>query len=126
MTVTFVNPTHEIIFRRYIDFSSYRYTNEFLAAVYLLSADPVLWSRAKKAISGRTINFEKIERARLSCYAYTLLHLAQDFFEGTTHVILSDVVDSYQISDRTCEMIFSAIGICRDGYKRIGHEKKYS
>ena len=126
MAITYKNPAHMKIYRHYVLLSPYRHTNEFLAAIYLLSADKELWFRAKKAINGKTICFDQIDNKELSCYSYTLYRLAQDFYEGLQHIGLHDIGDTYLISDKTCTLIINAINICRDGYKAIGVIKQFN
>ena len=126
MTMTYKNQAHMKIYRHYVLLSPYRHTNEFLAAVYLLSADKELWFRAKKAIDGKNIIFDQIDKKELSCYSYTLYRLAQDFYEGMQHIGLHDIGDTYLISDKTCALIINAINVCREGYDAIGINKRFN
>ena len=52
--------------------SSFRY----LSAVYLLTADKKLWSRSKKAVTANSVDFSKINSAKLEPQSYTLLTAA--------------------------------------------------
>ncbi len=126
MTVTYKNQTHMKIYMNYVLLSPYKQTNEFLAAVYFLSADKELWSCAKKAISEKKIDFENIDKNSLSCCANTLLRLAQDISEGTNHISIHDIGDPYLISAKTCELILNAVGICRYGYRVLGINKQFN
>lgn len=119
------NEAHQHIFTAYVALSPYKYSNRFLAAIFLLSAEKELWFRAKKAIEKKQIDFDRIPRTDLSSYGYALLQLAQDFYTGSQHVTLQDLGDPYLISDRTCMMIIQAIGICREGYDYIGTNRKF-
>ena len=123
--MNYKNEAHQHIFSSYVALSPYKYTNRFLAAIYLLSADKELWFRPKKAINKKEIDLEKIPRVDLGSYGYALLQLAQDFYTGTQHVSLQDLGDPYLISDKTCMLIAQAIEICREGYEAIGVRKQF-
>ncbi len=51
--------------------------------------------------------------------------MAQDIYEGTTHINLFDLSDPYLISDRTLDLVVNAMIIAREGYEATGVNKKY-
>ena len=122
--MTFKNDTHKVIFKTYLVASPLRYPKDFLAAVFLLSAEKELWRRTKKAIKKKKICFEEIEKAGLSAYAFALYHIAHDIYNGTHYVILKDLGDEYLISDKTFDMAVSALEIARNGYSAFGMNKQ--
>ena len=123
--MTFKNDAHRHIFKAYVACSPYRFTNSFLAVLFLLSAEKDLWFRSKLAINKKEIDFDKIPQNELSTYGYILLQLAKDIYLGTQHVTLQDIGDPYLVSDRTCMLILEAIRICRQGYPYIGINKRF-
>lgn len=114
------------IYRNHVLLSKLKHTKEYLATVYLLSADKELWFRAKKALDGKSVLFELIDKTNLECYAYTLLSLAQDLYDSTHHISLHDIGDPYLISNKTCILMINAIHICRDGYAVLGINKHFN
>ena len=120
------NETHQLIYKSYIVTSPYKFPNDFLAATFLLSAERELWRRAKRAIRKKKIYFDELEKTGLSAYAFVLLHLAKDLYEGTHYVVLQDMCDRHLVSDKTCELVCSAIGIARNGYDYIGIKKEFN
>lgn len=124
-TMQYKNDTHQIIYKTYMASSPYKYPNRFLAAVFLLSAEKELWRRAKAAVKKKRIHFDRIDKSGLGPYAFALLHLARDLYEGTQFISLRDVADPYLISDKTLVLIIEAIGICREGYRVLDINKQF-
>lgn len=122
----FKNETHQFIYKTFIVTSPYRFPSPFLAASYLLSAEKELWKRSKKAFHKKLIFFDEIQKTGLSPYAFVLLHLAQDIYTGSHYVTLQDVADPFLISEKTFELVTEAIGLCREGYSKLGIEKRFS
>ena len=122
----FKNETHGFIYKTFIATNPYKLPAPFLAASYLLSAEKELWKRSKKAFHRKQIFFDEIPRTGLSPYAFALLHLAQDIYTGSHYVTLRDVADPYLISDKTFELVTEAIGLCREGYSRLGIGKQFN
>ncbi len=122
--MNYKNATHATIFKTYLVAAPYKYSNRFLAAAFLLSANPDTWKRAKKAIIEKKIHFDQIDRRGLSCYGYALLTMAKDIYENSTHINLFDLADPYLISDKTLELVFSTIEIARSGYPATGIKRE--
>ncbi|MCR4682722.1 MAG: hypothetical protein K5647_05230 [Clostridiales bacterium] len=125
MNITYKNLTHKRIYRNFVLLSPFKFSNDFLSAAYLLSADRDLWFKAKRAMQGSEIDFDGIDDHELSGYAYTLLKLAQDIYEGTRHLDLKDLCTPYVISRKTFVLFVEAIEICREGYKALGITKRF-
>lgn len=126
MTVVYKNPAHQKIYKSFILLSTFKYSNDFLAAAFLLSADRSLWSRARNAISGNEIDFDAIDEHDLSTYAYTLLKIAQDIYEGTQHFDLKDFGDPFITSNKTFLLFTEALRIMREGYETLGITKRFN
>ena len=124
--MTYKNEAHQRIYRSFVAFSPFKYSRRFLAAAYLLSAEKELWFRARKAMNGKQLQFDKIDRTGLSEYAYILLRAARDLYEDTHHISLADLGDPYLFSDKTCLLFVEAIGVCREGYGYIGISRKFN
>ena len=123
--MTYRNDTHATLYKTFVVLCPHKLSNRFLAALFFLSANRELWNGAKKAIEGKNIDFERIDKKDMGCYAYTLLCLAKDFYTGSTHATLYDIGNIHLFSDQTVELIVSAIGISRKGYEYIGINKQF-
>lgn len=116
---------HQKIFEGFVDNSAYKYSNKSLAAIYLLSADRILWRNSKVALERKNINPELIGLNGLTPYGYTLAKVAQDIVKGTTHLAFADLADRYLISELTFELIITALKIARSGYDNSGLDKQF-
>ncbi len=123
--MNYKNLTHATIYKTYLISSPYKYGNRFLGAAYLLAASKDTWQRAKKAFREKRIFFKEIDRRGLTAYGYALLTMAQDIYEGTTHINLFDLSDPYLISDKTLDLVVNAMIIAREGYEATGVNKKF-
>ena len=83
------------------------------SAVYLLSADRFLCSRALAAIDQEEIHFSKIH-----------IHMARDLYQGSRHVRLSELTDPELVSDRIFEWIMTACVIRRHGIRVLREEER--
>lgn len=83
------------------------------SAVYLLSADRFLCSRALAAIDQEEIHFSKIHIHGVDLDGYVLFHMARDLYQGSRHVRLSELTDPELVSDRIFEWIMTACVIRR-------------
>ncbi len=96
---------------------------ETLAILYLLSADPCLWQRAKKARVYGKIYLNNICLTNISEEGYVLLGAAKDITAGTKYLSLADLSDKSLISGKTYETIMQAIRIRRCGTTAMQEEK---
>lgn len=123
--MTYRNIIHATLYKTFVVLCPYKLSGRFLAALFFLTASKDLWDRAKRAINGKNIDFDSIDKNEMGCYSYTLLSLARDFYSGSTHATLYDIGNTHLFSDQTVDMIVSAIGISRKGYEYIGINKKF-
>lgn len=117
---------HKATFEKLIMDNPYRCSGRYMAAVYLLSVDRVLWNKSKRAINKKEIHFSLIDRYDLTTYDYTYLKLAEDIFLGTEHLSICDLMDEYLITASMFEIIMTAIALGRGGYTTAGLEKKFN
>lgn len=85
------------------------------AAVYLLSADSFLWSRALPAVDADIIQFHEIRIHGVDLDGYVLFHTAKDLYKGTCHISLSELTDPELVSEDTFRLVVSAFLIRRYG-----------
>jgi len=93
----------------------YQMTPEFLSALFLLTSNNKLWHRVKNAVSMNVVEFEKINIRKINIDGYTLCKLAQDLYEGTSHVDFANVSNPDIVSDKLFNLIKSALQIKRNG-----------
>lgn len=72
---------HEEIFKSAVE-SSLDSDNAMLSALYLLTADKLLWSKVRHAVGSKSVDFSAIRLGNLSTDAYTLFMTARDLYEG--------------------------------------------
>ena len=94
------------------------------SAVYLLSADRFLCSRALAAIDQEEIHFSKIHIHGVDLDGYVLFHMARDLYQGSRHVRLSELTDPELVSDRIFEWIMTACVIRRHGIRVLREEER--
>lgn len=93
------------------------------AAVYLLSADRFLWSRALEAIDREGIHFTRIHIHGVDLEGYVLFYMARDLYQGSRHIRLSELTDPELVSDRAFERIMTACVIRRYGSRVLREEE---
>lgn len=86
-----------------------------VSTVYLLSADPSLWRRAKQATLGNRILLNNIRLRKLSEDGYVLLGAAKDMKYGTKYLTLGDLSDISVITPKIYKLINQAMQIKRCG-----------
>ena len=96
------------------------------SAVYLLSADRFLWSRALEVIDQEGIHFARIHIHGVDLDGYVLFHMARDLYQGSRHIRLSELIDPDLVSDRAFEWIMTACVIRRHGSRFLREEERRS
>ena len=94
------------------------------SAVYLLSADRFLWSRALEVIDQEGIHFARIHIHGVDLDGYVLFHMARDLYQGSRHIRLSELIDPDLVSDRAFEWIMTACVIRRHGSRFLREEER--
>ena len=92
-----------------------RKDKETLSAVYLLSAEPCLWRRAKQASIYGKILLNNIRLTNISEDGYILLGAAKDLKYGTKYLTLGDLSDRSLVSPKIYKLISQAMQIKRCG-----------
>lgn len=93
--------------------------NKTLAALYLLTADSRLWSKAKHFVTSDGIDFSAIHLGNVSPDAYTLFMTAKDLYCGTKHMTISDLADTELISPKMFAVLCNAMMIRRYGKNAV-------
>ncbi len=122
MGVRFKNYFHRKNFAEYISPKNSNYfsnRDEFIAAVFLLSADKFLWERSKSAMSRYSVNFDAIDLSGISIDGYALYKAAKAVYNGDSDVSLGELCDWSLIDDPTTLTIFAGVMLRRNGVKML-------
>lgn len=94
-----------------------------MAAVYLLTANPFLWSKSQTATTPECINFPAIHIHGVDLDGYVLFHTARDLYSGSKHIRLSELTDPELVSDEAFRLIVTAFLIRRYGAAVLSAER---
>ena len=91
------------------------YTNEYLAAMYLLTATGTLYERTRQCFTKNGLEFAFIKKSGLSIDEYTLLGTAKTLYFGTEDLTAEDIAEPEIISATVLPLIVTAVLIVRFG-----------
>lgn len=100
-----------------------RKDKETVSAVYLLSAEPCLWRRAKRASVYGKILLNNVRLSGISEDGYILLGAAKDIKYGTKYLTLGDLTDRTIITPKIYKLISQAVQIKRCGLAALQEAK---
>ena len=86
-----------------------------VSTVYLLSAEPCLWRRAKRASVYGKILLNNVRLSGITENGYILLGAAKDIKYGTKYLTLGDLSDRSLVSPKIYKLISQAMQIKRCG-----------
>ncbi len=110
----FRNEHHRQAFREGMKKTN-RKDKESVSAVYLLSAEPCLWRRAKRASVYGKILLNNVRLSGITENGYILLGAAKDIKYGTKYLTLGDLSDRSLVSPKIYKLISQAMQIKRCG-----------
>ena len=93
------------------------------AALYLLTADGMLWGMAAKAVRPELIDFASVCIRGIGLDGYVLFHSAKDLYKGTNRLSLSELTDPELVSDGTFWTVITAFLIRRYGAEALEEER---
>lgn len=118
MKLKFRNSLHRKTFTGFI-FENvknpYYSRNEYVAAVFLLSADKSLWRRSQSALTGHSVDFGNIDLTGISTDGYALFKAAKSVYNGSADISLNELCDIDLIGEDTFHTIFSGALLLRNG-----------
>ena len=118
MKIKFKSTAHR---KTFIDFittnvkNPYLSSNEYVAAVFLLSADRFLWKKARGALTGYSVNFKSLDIAGISTEGYALFTAAKAIYHGSADISINELGDVNLIDDSIAMTIFAGIMLFRNG-----------
>lgn len=93
------------------------------AAIYLLTADHVLWGMAEGAVHPELIDFSGISIRCIGLDGYVMFHCAKDLYKGTNRLSLSELTDPELVSDGTFWTVVTAFLVRRYGAGVLEEER---
>lgn len=121
----YIGKAHRHRFERAIQKNPHKCPKEYLAVLYLLSADHALWLDTVEIRDDKSIKFDLRKQPELTAEQYTLYKAAQDIYTGSAYINLQDLGDRYAIQEQVANAILEALRIARKGYSYIGIEKQF-
>lgn len=118
MKIKFKSALHRKTFTEFITANvknPYLSRNEYIAAVFLLSADKFLWKRARSAFTGYSVNFKSIDITGITTEGYALFTAAKAVYHGGVDISLHELCDVNLIDDSTVMTIFAGVILFRNG-----------
>ena len=118
MKLKFRNSFHRKTFTGFISENvknPYYSRSEYIAAVFLLSADKFLWTRSQSALTAHSVDFENIELTGISTDGYAMFKAAKSVYNCSTDISLNELCDIDLIGESTFQTIFSGALLLRNG-----------
>lgn len=119
MDMYFRNIFHKRNFLSRVKKKNVKQRKEYLAVLYLVSADSSLWKMAKKEIYKDRIHLSKMNICGISTVGYTLLKVALDIQEKSSNISINNLCDKYLIPKDVYQLVLTAVEIGREGYKAV-------
>ncbi len=87
----------------------------YLAVIFLLTADEVLWNISEHAVCPNGFNFSNIHLRQISTGGYALYQTAKTIWSGKEYIRISEIADRELIDDTTFKIIINASLIAKYG-----------
>ncbi len=90
-----------------------------MSAIYLLTADFMLWQSVRRCVLNNAIRFEEIHLHGLNENSYTLFCAAKDLYLGTDCLTISDLADTSLVLPKEFGLICNGMAVRRFGLGAI-------
>ena len=117
------NEKHRTVFEDFIRKKD-RNNQAFMSALYLLSADFMLWRCVRRAVVNNIICFEQIRLHGTNENSYPLFCAAKDLYLGTKLLTVSDLADKTLVPPKMFALICNAMAIRRFGLGALESMKR--
>ena len=98
-------------------------TGQYIAIIYLLTADNVLWTMGKGGVEIRYIDFKAMDIVDIHTDGYALYQIAKKINEEKEYTRLEEFGDKSLITDNTFKAIINAILIAKHGVEFMNLNK---
>ena len=127
MKVKFKNSFHRKAFTAFVSENvkdPYASRLEYIAAVFLLSADKLLWKRSHGVLTGHSVNFKDLDITGISIEGYALFKAAKAVYKGESDISLNELCDPDLIDEPTVMTIFAGVTLLRNGIGMLNWKVK--
>lgn len=87
----------------------------YAAAIFLLTADDFVWSRAVSHIHSGRIHFGAVRIRGVDLDGYAIFQMAKELYSGRAYITISELCDPDLINDRLLYLILHAFLVRRHG-----------
>lgn len=87
----------------------------YLAVIFLLTADEVLWNISENAVGLNGFDFSQIHLRQISTAGYALYQTAKTIWSGKEYIRISEIADKELIDDTAFKIIINASLIAKYG-----------
>jgi len=87
----------------------------YLAAIFLLTADEILWDISESAVCLHGFDFSQIHLRQISTEGYALYQTAKTIWSGKEYIRISEIADRDLIDDTAFKIIINASLIAKYG-----------
>lgn len=87
----------------------------YLAVLFLLTADKVLWDISEHAVCLNGFDFSQIHLRQVSTEGYALYQMAKTIWLGKEYIRISEIADEDLVDDKTFKIIINASLIAKYG-----------
>lgn len=101
--------------KRYTGYPHSKHPPSYFAALYLLTANPDLYSRAEKCFQRQGIEFDYATLKGIPTHGYTLFSAARDIYTNAEGVSLADLSNGEVVDTLAFSLIVNALLIARYG-----------
>lgn len=103
------------VLQTYVGSGKKFFTNEYLAAMYLLTATQTLYEHTHQCFTRHGLEFSAARKTGLSIDEYTLLGAAKTIYFGTEDLPAEDIAEEEIVSGQALQYIVNAVLIVRFG-----------
>jgi len=97
------------------DIEEWERTPTYLAVIFLLTADEVLWNISEHAVCLNGFDFSQIHLRQISTEGYALYQTAKTISTGKEYIRISEIADKELIDDTAFKIIINASLIAKYG-----------
>lgn len=112
------NEKHRVVFELTLRKKN-RKDYALMSALYLLTADFMLWQSVRQCVVDNVICFEEIRLHSLNENSYTLFCAAKDLYLGTDCLTISDLADTTLVPPKIFALICNGMAVRRFGLGAI-------
>ncbi|MEI3117209.1 MAG: hypothetical protein V8S30_04030 [Merdibacter sp.] len=117
------NEKHRAVFEDFIRKKD-RNNQALMSALYLLTADFMLWRCVKYAVVNNAICFEQVRLHGTNTNSYPLFCAAKDLYLGTRNLTVSELADKSLVTPKVFGLICNAMAIRRFGLGALENMKR--